>query len=542
MSPDQSIPPLEALPRKIRASDLVALSDAALGRYLEEHRLDGGVAIRIDVEDPENLPGSFIEKLRDKARDLTDAARAGAVNLDEVNSRLLNIVRSDTPVSGHDPAQSGSPKPSTRSPTPENDMVERYERECYEDLVRDGGRPMYPIELVNQLAEDPAAYPDLVRPWPLLPRMRSMIFEAQWHHWKFFRSWQEHTRQQSPLSEITSGPITQHWEANKVYSVFVTQFLSKNLMYSDAAANLLKEHYFSRRGIQFLQDRTQQDKVTEWIEYLAFECAKHNWYGYQIQRCQKRIDACWETLASSGLLRPYETREYVCDKSSTPVYQAEVDRIQRELDLAEFEFEEAQTGANTDQETMATATQKLDEAKREMEVFQQRKELTIPYNTQVHNRRKLEEEQEKQGRLLEWVRDQVPLVEAEVRTTLASEGGLPGTDVPPKGTATRKRARDLTDSAKGSPPTKRSRRATLSGQPRRSARIAERREKAAVDQVVREKTAPKKATKQTVRGKVKPARETRTPAKPAKVSSAGTRALAARKTQQRKQPAPRKRR
>ncbi|KAK4139367.1 uncharacterized protein C8A04DRAFT_40783 [Dichotomopilus funicola] len=432
MSPHQLVPSVEALPSKIRAADLVVLSDTALGSYLNEDRLDGGVAICIDVEDPENLPESFIQKLRDKAHDLAEAARAGGVNLDEVNSRLLNIVRSDTPVGDHDAAQFVSSMPSTRGSTPENDMVERYERECYEELLADGGRPMYPIELVNHLAEDPAAYPHLVRPWPLLPRM----------------------------SHIQNGP-PQGWDANRAYNVFVTQFLSKASTYSDAAVNLLMEHHFSRPDIQFLQDPTQQDKLTEWIEYLAFECAQHNRYVYQLQRCQKRIDACWEKLASSGLLRPYETREYLCSKSSTPAYQAEVDRIQRELDLAEFDFEEAQTDANTDPTTMAMATQKLDEAKREMEVFQQRKELTIPYNTQVHNRRRLEEEQEKQGRLLQWVRDQVPLVEAEVRTTLASEGGLPGTDVPSNGTATRKRARDVTDSAKGDPPSKRSRSASL---------------------------------------------------------------------------------
>jgi hypothetical protein len=46
------------------ARNLVALSDAELDRYLKQHRLDDGVAIDIDVEDPENLPESFIQRLR----------------------------------------------------------------------------------------------------------------------------------------------------------------------------------------------------------------------------------------------------------------------------------------------------------------------------------------------------------------------------------------------------------------------------------------------------------------------------------------------
>lgn len=48
----------------VRAHNLVALSDAELDSYLEQHRLDDGVAIDIDVEDPENLPESFIQRLR----------------------------------------------------------------------------------------------------------------------------------------------------------------------------------------------------------------------------------------------------------------------------------------------------------------------------------------------------------------------------------------------------------------------------------------------------------------------------------------------
>lgn len=48
----------------VRARDLVAYSDTQLDSYLEKHRLDDGVAIDIEVEDPKNLPESFIQRLR----------------------------------------------------------------------------------------------------------------------------------------------------------------------------------------------------------------------------------------------------------------------------------------------------------------------------------------------------------------------------------------------------------------------------------------------------------------------------------------------
>ncbi len=47
-----------------RACDLVAMTDAELDHYLQQHCLDDGVAIDIEVEDPENLPESFIQRLR----------------------------------------------------------------------------------------------------------------------------------------------------------------------------------------------------------------------------------------------------------------------------------------------------------------------------------------------------------------------------------------------------------------------------------------------------------------------------------------------
>lgn len=45
------------------ACEIVAYNDAKLDQYLEEHRLDAGV-IDVDIEDPENLPPSFIQRLR----------------------------------------------------------------------------------------------------------------------------------------------------------------------------------------------------------------------------------------------------------------------------------------------------------------------------------------------------------------------------------------------------------------------------------------------------------------------------------------------
>jgi hypothetical protein len=50
-------------PSSLLARDLVAYSDAQLDQYLAEHTQEGG-AVLIKVADPENLPESFIQRLR----------------------------------------------------------------------------------------------------------------------------------------------------------------------------------------------------------------------------------------------------------------------------------------------------------------------------------------------------------------------------------------------------------------------------------------------------------------------------------------------
>jgi hypothetical protein len=47
----------------ILAHDIVAFTDAELDQYLEDHTLEGGATV-IHVADPDNLPPSFIQRLR----------------------------------------------------------------------------------------------------------------------------------------------------------------------------------------------------------------------------------------------------------------------------------------------------------------------------------------------------------------------------------------------------------------------------------------------------------------------------------------------
>lgn len=55
--------PPTSISRKYFAREVVAFNDAELDRFLEENSLNDGAMV-VEVEDPENLPASFIQRLR----------------------------------------------------------------------------------------------------------------------------------------------------------------------------------------------------------------------------------------------------------------------------------------------------------------------------------------------------------------------------------------------------------------------------------------------------------------------------------------------
>jgi len=58
-------------------------------------------------------------------------------------------------------------------------------------LVNDGGRPCYPIALLQEFSENPGEYPGLSQPWL---RHGWEVFDIQLDHWHRFLQWQQLNR------------------------------------------------------------------------------------------------------------------------------------------------------------------------------------------------------------------------------------------------------------------------------------------------------------------------------------------------------------
>ncbi|SPQ20562.1 d69b2386-a171-44d6-8e59-52cca8eefe89 [Thermothielavioides terrestris] len=405
----------------MRACDIIAYSDDELDRYLDEHRLDGG-AIDVDVDDPENLPESFIQRLRDRAKKLSDAAESHAVDLNEVNARLLDLAGQDTPLRAQSPPY---PPGTGRSPTRTPDPPQVREKADYERLVNAGGRPMYPIDRIDEVANNPTAYSDWLRPWTDSADAESpqwsVVFGTQLWHWQHFRRWQALNRE--PPRRLDIQYPTRYGYVDRAYNVFVRDFRLGLPTYEEAASALLARYGFSR-PVRFQQDPMRQDKLTEWIEYLVFECAAHHRVAGIVQRLQPGTEKAWQKLVASGVLSPSETKEYIWDIRSSYKHQSDEDQAWRLVKLAESSLSAAQkaAGGSAQERTqrVSAAKLRLEEAKKSLESVKRRNQLIVDFCRATENFCEQRDELGRQKCLIQWVWDQMPLVEAELHGPIES--------------------------------------------------------------------------------------------------------------------------
>lgn len=211
-------------------------------------------------------------------------------------------------------------------------------------LVGDGGRPCYPIALVRAFSENTDAYPGLAQPWL---RNGWEVFDIQLDHWHRFLQWRQlirgtydsdaaHVRYASKtklMMDFYHDPEAQELEASPLHLMEYWKLVEarlnpdwKHLANGDNLPPLIKGQPFlthvevvkyrlSQRGvahtIQLKEDVKQQDKLSTWLEYLAYQYAWCDRYARQLKRRQLKFDQEWERLVASGVLHDWETAEYL---------------------------------------------------------------------------------------------------------------------------------------------------------------------------------------------------------------------------------------
>ncbi|KAH6614516.1 hypothetical protein B0J18DRAFT_302200 [Chaetomium sp. MPI-SDFR-AT-0129] len=196
----------------------------------------------------------------------------------------------------------------------------------------------------------------------------------------------------------------------------------------------LAKHGFTR-AFQLDKDPARQDKLTTWTEYLNYEYSWHDRYERSTKRLRSEYDEAWKQLVDSGVLRPGETDETLRTTKSALQRQGEKDRASNAVVSAKAaakaavsETERAKTGRSRFTEPqrkqrLAAAHSRLVAAKEVRKTIMRRGDLITEFIRGTWDYQRAKRNLRRQHLLLQWILEQMPLIEAELNEPKVAKGG-----------------------------------------------------------------------------------------------------------------------
>ena len=391
------------------------------------------------------------------AQKASDIVQPSAIDLNQVAARLDEISdKKDSliPTASQPVRYERSPTRSC-SPPP----LEDVEGEYYDELVKTGGRPSYPKDVMYQVSSNPEKYREVLRPWQIWQNARNLdwlVVRIQYEKWQDFRQWQQEnrgirnddagflayaeTRNRVAARRGRFWPGTTeldkdllrrgwydkqyerrrdfHWlREGKTYSCFSE--------YVEDVKRRLERHGFTR-AFELDEDLNQQDKLATWIEYLHYEYAWYDRHTRMFEHLRPKHEEAWQMLVGSKVLRPHETEEYLRSDASGFKSQREEDAAARDVKTAESAARSVLAWAKktiNDSRSSITpkervrkteaAAKRLTAAKTSLKNLKRRGDLITRFIRGSWDYDTERENKERQNILLQWILDQFPLIKAK---------------------------------------------------------------------------------------------------------------------------------
>lgn len=355
------------------------------------------------------------------------------------------------------------------------------ETKAYHDLVKDGSRPLYTIDRLEQVFQNPDDHRDMIYPWDGRDRPRIWelywqgssrhleLFQTQLARWRDFRRWQNDNRwieeddeggfpaylesmrhkwewlshkdeYDEWLAEVEADPsfVQEEWD----FEVFKRGKQRYHCgergcdgfpQYAEAVKRRLAQHDFIRL-FHLHEDPKQQDKLTTWIEYLNFEYWWLDRHTKAMESLKPAHDEAWQELVDLKMLRPHETQEFLRTIASPMERQAEEDRAQEAVRIAKSEATKVYTMTQKDPQRlripkakrmsmMEAAANKLNAANKRCQQIMRRSNKISKFIQGTHGYNSAKKDAARQRSLVQWVLEQVPLIEAEVGESQENEAG-----------------------------------------------------------------------------------------------------------------------
>jgi hypothetical protein len=219
------------------------------------------------------------------------------------------------------------------------------------------------------------------------------------------------------------------------------------LDYLDEAKRRLARHGFTPI-FRLDEDATRQDKLTTWIEYFNYECSWYDNYTRSVERLKPHHDEAWQKLVNSGVLRAGETTEYLLTNESAHRCQTEIDQgrmaVKSAMNLGEAALGEtakaridSRLSRFTKEERirrLAAANSRVLATKASLKSIRRRLDLISEFIRGTHFYREQQRNLLSHGLLLQWIRDQVFVIEAEMgESNMALGSSHTGRDGRPQG-------------------------------------------------------------------------------------------------------------
>ncbi|KAG5801990.1 hypothetical protein H9Q71_013424 [Fusarium xylarioides] len=458
---------------KVSVGEVAAMSDAELAQFMQRHRLPGG-----DYDLPVNGWDKLSKDERSRLAERLEAQKSSLaqsptacscpLDLDDLDARLRQVspnksllLRLESPTIDR-----------LRSPTPPFDRTRR-ETDAYHELINEGGRPLYSINLIRDVYSDPENYAEILRPWQehLNPVSSSGIFQRQLQRWRNFRNWQNDNRG----CEDDDGGFLAYVERRKyvIQRDYLPDFCAKRLAEIEADPSCLKSQWEDiqwererqrrhcrERGcrgfrdyvgavkrrlachdftqpFELDEDPKKQDKLMTWIEYLNYEYWWLDKYTSDIKRLEPEHDKLWQELIDENILRPHETKDFVRTDASGMERETEKDQAIKAVQRMESKAKRIYVLTQEDPKRLHIpkakrimmlkhGAEELLAAKRRLEQARRRSHLIVQFVRATFDYDEAKRDAARHRVLVQWVLDQVPRIESEVNPSKALRPGSNG--------------------------------------------------------------------------------------------------------------------
>ncbi|KAK3065163.1 hypothetical protein LTS18_007666 [Coniosporium uncinatum] len=382
--------------------------------------------------------------------------------MDQVAARLLQA-----------PAyQEASSRQSSTTPTaspPSDEERERgedyqkqlkVETEAYHKLVRDGGRPPFPLDIFEGVIKDHERYPehhDILSYWADCRNEATGVircFSGDLGHWEYFRILQQFAREHKFEDEWMLFTVAE-WRKSFLFSLNSEMFPTRHPEKWHSQSESTWEEYYKRynlsidkptdrfgfpeytkalkkrlarhgmtRTFQLDDDPARQDGLTTWIEYVNYIARSYEMPAKFMKRRQKQYNKDWKKLVKSGVLRPDETtrdslkdtQRALQDEHEQRSAEKAVESAKRDIMLAEMAISNSQRfdrSVENLQQALIKAQAQLETAITEHESIKRRCRLTLEFLVRTRGYSNAKCEAERLSILLRWTLQQVPLIGLE---------------------------------------------------------------------------------------------------------------------------------